>query len=219
MQKFSVILPAYNEEGKIERVIRDLKGTYPCSHIVVVDDGSEDETFRKARLAGCEVYRLNKNMGKGYACRFGVKKAKHERMVFFDADAQFDVRDIRRLVERLGEYDMVIGSRDFSSLPVQRRISNIFARILINSITGKKYSDVLCGFRAVRRKSFEILDLQKNRYEFESEMLIKAKKRNLKVCEVQVRVDYSDYKGMSFVQSLKLMIYLIREWFKAKVRI
>ncbi|MEM5812240.1 MAG: glycosyltransferase family 2 protein [Candidatus Aenigmatarchaeota archaeon] len=213
MKDVTILIPAKNEAKKIGEVIRKISGVSRDYKIIVIDDGSSDNTEEIAKSLGCEVYRLEKNMGKGFACRFGVEKAKTDKIIFIDADGQFYPEEIPKLVEKLDEYDIVIGTRNMKDVPFQRRLSNWFARALVNSITKSKYRDVLCGFRAVRKSSFESLGLEKNRYEFETEMLIKAKRKGMKVIEVPVRVRYMDYPGMPLGQSLKLALYIISQKF------
>ena len=207
----SVVIPARNEGEKIAKVIEGIRAVSRDYQIIVVDDGSEDNTAGVAKSLGCEVYRLRKNMGKGFACRLGAGKAKSRRIVFIDADMQFYPREIPKLAGRLGECEIVIGTRGMKEIPIQRRFSNRFAKALVNSAAKSDYKDVLCGFRAVRKDAFLRLGLEKNRYEFEAEMLIKANKKGIKVCEVPVKVRYLDYPGMPLTQSLKLAFYIIRQ--------
>jgi glycosyltransferase involved in cell wall biosynthesis len=209
MENLAIVMPARNEAEKIRRVIESIRSSCRGCHIIVVDDGSSDSTSEVARSLGCEVHRLDKNRGKGYACRLGAEKAKAERIVFIDADGQFFPEEIPRLAEKLGECDIVIGSRDWGAVPVQRRLSNSFSRRVLNSAAKSKYRDVLCGFRAVRKGPFMRLGLEKDRYEFEAEMLIKAARKGLRVCEIPVKVRYLDYPGMPLTQSLKLAFYII----------
>ncbi len=209
--KLSVVVPARNEEEKIASVIKGIRAVSKELQIIVVDDGSEDNTADVAKSLGCEVYRLRKNMGKGFACRLGASKASSQKLVFIDADMQFYPKEIPKLAGRLDECDIVIGRRSGEDIPIQRRFSNWFARSLVNSAAKSSHKDVLCGFRAARKDSFRKLALEKNRYEFEAEMLIKAHKKGMKVCEVPVKVRYLDYPGMPFTQSLKLAFYIIRQ--------
>lgn len=209
--KLSVVVPAKNEEKRIARVIRGIRAVSREFQIIVVDDGSSDRTSEIARSLGCEVHRLSKNMGKGFACRLGASKSKYERIVFIDADMQFYPEEIPKLASGLEKCDVVIGSRSAKEIPIQRRFSNWFARKLVNSAAKSNHKDVLCGFRAVRKSSFRNLALEKNRYEFEAEMLIKAHRKGMRVCEVPVKVRYLDYPGMPFTQSLKLAFYIIMQ--------
>jgi glycosyltransferase involved in cell wall biosynthesis len=209
--KLSVVIPARNEEEKIAKVIKGIRAISRDYQIIVVDDGSEDNTAGVAKSLGCEVFRLKKNRGKGFACRLGASKARNKGIVFIDADMQFYPSEIPKLAGRLDECEMVIGSRSSGEIPLQRRLSNRFARAVVNSAAKSDYKDVLCGFRAARKDAFHRLGLEKDRYEFEAEMLIKASRKGLRVCEVPVKVRYLDYPGMPLTQSLKLAFYIIRQ--------
>jgi len=211
MEAVTVVIPASNEAEKIGNVVRGIRKVSKDYKIIVIDDGSTDRTKEVAESLGCETHRLGKNMGKGFACRLGVEKAKTEKIVFIDADGQFFLEEIPKLAKKLDGCDVVIGARKAKEIPIQRRLSNWFARTLVNSITKSKFRDVLCGFRAARKSSFEKMGLEKNRYEFESEMLIKAVRKGMRVCEVPVKVRYLDYPGMPLGQSLKLAFYIIRQ--------
>jgi glycosyltransferase involved in cell wall biosynthesis len=210
--ELTVLIPARDEGERIGKVIEGIRTVSKEYKIIVIDDGSGDSTAEVAKSLGCEVHRLERNMGKGFACRLGAEKAKTEKIVFIDADMQFYPEEIPKLAEMLDGCEMVLGAREWGAVPMQRRLSNSFSRGLINSITKHKHSDVLCGFRAVRRGAFLKLGLEKDRYEFEAEMLIKARRKGLRVCEVPVRVRYfRGYPGIPLTQSLKLALYLIRQ--------
>ncbi len=209
MEPLSVIIPARNEQEKIAEVIKGIRAVSRDYQIIVVDDGSEDSTAEIAKSLGCEVHRLERNMGKGYACRLGASKASSQKLVFMDADGQFYPEEIPKLAEKLDGCDIVIGTREWKDVPFQRRLSNSFARLMVNSAAKSSHKDVLCGFRAARKESFQKLGLEKDRYEFEAEMLIKAGRMRMRVCEVPVKVRYLDYPGMPLGQSLKLALYII----------
>jgi len=213
----SFVIPARNEEKNLFLFAESLAKMNP-GEVILVDDGSADRTFSLAKSLGWKAFRLERNRGKGYACRFGASKAGKDRIVFMDADAQFRPEDALSLVRKLEGNDIVTGVRDFSSMPLQRRISNRAARFLVNSITGKRLRDCLCGFRAVRKDSFERLGLSGDGYEFESEMIIKAARLGMKIAEAPVYVSYSGYSGMSIAKSIKLFAYLLKEWIASVIR-
>ncbi len=212
MKNASIILPAYNEMKNIEKVLKDIKsvGNY---EIIVVDDGSKDKTTEISKRHAY-VIKLEKNHGKGYACRTGTRAARCEKLIFMDADGQLSAKDISMFVNELDNCNVVIGKRSMKNVPIQRRIANKFANWMIKKIIKISLNDCLCGFRAIRKSDFEKLKLTKDFYEFESEMLIKAAKNNFRITEVPVHVNYDDYAGMPFMQSLKVAFYLIRESLK-----
>lgn len=206
--KASIILPAYNEEKNIKDVIEQI----PCRYeIIVVDDGSKDRTMEVAKKMGCICVRLNKNYGKGYACKTGAKIASNDNIVFMDSDGQLNAAEIPNMLSALKKCDLAVGTRDMSGLPAQRKISNNFARFIMSKAAGKKMGDVLCGFRAIRKNDFLNLNLIKIRYEIEAEMIIKAVKNGLRIKEVPVTVRYGIGSSMPIKDSLKVTSYLLNE--------
>ncbi len=220
----TIILPAYNEGKHIESLLSKMSDY----NILVIDDGSTDNTYDIANSMGYKVVRLENNCGKTRACIEGIKHSKSEFNVFIDADGQLNPKEIPSLVSALENADIVIGERNISDIPFQRKLSNIFARKMVNSIIKKQtdargvkaryHSDVLCGFRAVRKSAFNKLELKKSSYFFESEMLIEASKQNLRIASVPVSVDYSTGSRMPFKESLKVAVWLMKEAVKNKVR-
>lgn len=208
--KASIILPAYNEEKHIGGVIEKIPGKY---EIIVVDDGSSDRTMEVAKSYGCTCVRLNRNMGKGFACRTGTKIASNENIVFIDSDGQLDAGEIPKMLSTLRKCDLAVGTRNMNQIPAQRKISNSFARLVMSRAAGKKLGDVLCGFRAVRRSDFTGLNLVKKRYEIEAEMIIKAVKNNLKIKEVPVSVRYGIGSSMPVTDSMKVTSYILSQAF------
>ena len=206
--KASVILPAYNEEKNIGKVIEAVKKTGKYE-IIVVDDGSKDRTAEIAKEHGCITLRLSKNMGKGYACTQGAKIASHQNIIFIDSDAQHDAREIPLLLEGLKNHDLVLGMRSFDDIPMQRKFSNTFARRVTSAAAKKKFSDVLCGFRAIKKDKFFGLKINKTRYEFEAEMLIKAARSGMKITEVPVTVYYGVGSSMPPHESAKVTAYIL----------
>jgi UDP-N-acetylglucosamine---dolichyl-phosphate N-acetylglucosaminyltransferase len=209
----TIVVPAYNEEKRIVSLLKSIAavGKY---EIIVVDDGSSDRTSEVAKKYA-KVVHLPENRGKGYACRAGVSAARYENIVFIDGDGQLSPKHIPSFLKALKDYDLVVGKRDMSNVPLQRRLSNRFARTLIGRITESVVEDGLCGLRAIGKKEFLSLNLKKDRYEFESEMLIKAAKNGLRITSIPIDVSYGGFSGMPPFQSLKVTAYLIREFLGA----
>ncbi len=212
MEKATIVLPAYNEEKKIGHVLKNIV-SLDNYDIIVVDDGSTDRTADVSKKYA-RVISLKRNMGKGYACRIGADNAKFQNLVFIDSDGQLSPNNISKFLVKLRDSDLVVGKRTIKAIPIQRKFANRFANSLVRRITKSDLGDSLCGLRAIRKKDFEALDLRKNRYEFESEMLIKAAKKNMKIEHVPVDVSYKDYSGMPITQSLRVAFYLIKEYLK-----
>ncbi|MDI6721286.1 MAG: glycosyltransferase family 2 protein [Candidatus Aenigmarchaeota archaeon] len=204
--KASVIIPVYNESKNILNVLKGIDRKY---EIIVVDDGSDTEICPIVK-GRAKCIRIEKNAGKGYACKKGIEKASSDNIVFIDGDSQLDPSQIPQFVSALRSADMAIGVRERRDLPLQRKLSNSFAVMMIFLLTKRKYKDVLCGFRAVKKDKFNMLGLKRNRYEFESEMIIKASKNRLRIAEIPVSVRYKR-KGMGFKESMKVVAYQMKE--------
>ncbi len=208
-----VILPAYNEAEVIAEVIADIKRVLDCP-IVVVDDGSTDETYQKVRKAGVPVLRHPINRGAGAACMTGIAFArlkKHPYVAFMDADGQHLAEDLIPMFERLQktEADLVIGSRFLSEnhqIPVIRRFYNQIANILTNTFCQGRYSDTQSGFRLLGERAITGIDLYQDDFSYCSEMIIHAEQENLQIVECPISVRYTPYslrKGQDFQVGIK----------------
>ena len=211
----TVILPAYNEGKHIASLLSKMSDY----NILVVDDGSTDNTYDIANSMGYKVVRLENNCGKTRACIEGINHSKSEFNVFIDADGQLNPKEIPSLVSALENADIVIGERSIADIPFQRKLSNIFARKMVNTIVKSKHNDVLCGFRAVRKSAFKKLELKKGSYFFESEMLIEAHRKQLRIASVPVSVRYDVGSRMPFTESMKVAGWLMKEAVKNKLQL
>ncbi|RKY36198.1 MAG: glycosyltransferase family 2 protein [Candidatus Omnitrophota bacterium] len=155
--KISIIIPAYNEAQNLSFLLPEIKKFFLTSdnplEIIVVDDGSEDDTERVAREEGVHVLRHPYNMGNGAAIKTGLRNATGDVCVFIDADLQHPPQEISKLIEPLGEYEMVIGVRRSSAQKLHRRIANRFFNMLASYVTGRKILDLTSGFRAVKTEA------------------------------------------------------------------
>ncbi|AFL96166.1 glycosyl transferase family 2 protein 3 [Thermococcus cleftensis] len=195
-KRISVVIPAYNEEERIAGVLERIPEF--VDEVIVVDDGSSDGTYRVAkRLSEMDgrirAVRLERNCGKGCAMKRGVEESTGEIVVFMDADGQHKPEDIARLVEPIvkGEADMVIGARkveERGKRPLHRRLSNILTTRLIRLKLRRHVYDTQSGFRAFRREFLP--EIESNRYEVETEMLLKAAKMGARIAEVPVSMIY-----------------------------
>jgi glycosyltransferase involved in cell wall biosynthesis len=147
----SVIIPAFREPEAIGRVVAALVAAGPWHEIIVVDDGSGDETAERAAAAGAIVQRHPYNKGNGAAVKTGLRRATGEHILIIDADGQHKPEDARRLVARLGDYDLVVGARSSSTQATSsRRLGNAALNWLASYMTGREIPDLTSGFRAAR---------------------------------------------------------------------
>lgn len=165
----SVILPAKNEAGGLDRTLPALTACMPGAEIIVVDDGSTDETAAIAKAHGAKVLSSPYSMGNGAAIKRGARAATGEVLVFMDADGQHDPACIPALLAKLEEgYDMVVGARDWSGQAgVHRGAANAFYNWLASCMTGFDVKDLTSGFRAVRAGKFrEFIHLLPNGFSY-----------------------------------------------------
>jgi glycosyltransferase involved in cell wall biosynthesis len=160
----SVVIPAFNEGPAIAGVVAALEAAGPWHEIIVVDDGSSDDTCAQARGAGATVVRHPYNKGNGAAVKSGVRRATGEYVMIIDGDGQHSAGDAHRLIARLGEYDLVIGARSAATQATQtRRFGNSALNSFASYLTGRDIPDLTSGFRAARRQCLrEFLHLLPN---------------------------------------------------------
>jgi glycosyltransferase involved in cell wall biosynthesis len=193
----TAILPAYNEEISIGSVV--LHARQHVDNVVVVDDGSKDRTAEVAELAGAEVIRHPRNMGKGAALKTGFNYAGRNGttvIVTMDSDGQHDPEDIPKLMAPIikGEADIVNGSRyiygNGKNTPLYRRIGQNVLDNFTNFNCGLHITDTQSGFRAFARHTLPVFRFESRGLEIESEMLVDAAKAGLTIKEVEVGVRY-----------------------------
>jgi glycosyltransferase involved in cell wall biosynthesis len=154
-EQVTVVIPAFNESGAIGRVVSELKAAAAWREIIVVDDGSSDETAVTAASAGATVIRHPYNKGNGASVKTGLRAAQGDFVLILDADGQHRPTDAMRLLETLGEYDLVIGARSRAmQASWQRDLGNRFLNSLSSYLTGRKIPDLTSGMRAGRRACF-----------------------------------------------------------------
>jgi glycosyltransferase involved in cell wall biosynthesis len=160
----SVLIPAYNEARVIADVVTRVRAAADWREILVVDDGSADGTAGCAEAAGATVVRHPYNKGNGAAVKTGIRRATGDYILILDADGQHPPEDALRLVERLGEFDLVVGARSGSSqASLQRRVGNALLNRLASWLTGRPIPDLTSGFRGARRSCLrEFLHLLPN---------------------------------------------------------
>ena len=147
----TILLPAYNEQGVIGETIRRIRALHPDFEILVVDDGSTDNTMREAMEAGANVWPHPYNMGNGAAIKSGLRCARGEWVLMMDADGQHKPEDIARLLEHKDRYDMVVGARTRQSeTSAHRDLANWVYNRFASYVTRFKVEDLTSGFRLVR---------------------------------------------------------------------
>ena len=165
----SIILPAKNESAALVDLLPRLRAAQPQAEIIVVDDGSTDDTARVCNANAVKLLSQPYSMGNGAAIKRGAREAAGDVLVFMDADGQHDPADIARLVAKLDEgFDMTVGARDWSGQAgVGRGVANTIYNWLASHMTGFKVADLTSGFRAARAGKFrEFLHLLPNGFSY-----------------------------------------------------
>jgi glycosyltransferase involved in cell wall biosynthesis len=189
----SVIIPALNEEEPITDVVRAVAGTEIPRDIIVVDNGSTDQTAERARAAGARVI-AEAQPGYGRACAAGIRALCPECdiVVLLDGDGSDCPEFINQLVDPIvsGKYDFVIGSRtrgqrEPGSMNFQQIVSGRMAGLILRVLYGVRYTD-MCPFRAIRRDALERLGMREQTYGWNIEMQMRAARAGLRILEVPV---------------------------------
>ena len=188
-------IPTFNEEGVIEKVIE--KTLHHVDKVIVCDDGSSDNTAQKAKDAGAHVLIHEKNLGKGAAMKTlfeYVKKNQGDIIVTIDGDGQFLPEEIPQLIIPILEKkaDIVIGYRfeDNEEMPAYRKFGNKMLDKMTNLATDLPFRDTQSGFRAYTKNAIEQIEFITNGFGADSEILVSASKKGLKISERKVTVLY-----------------------------
>lgn len=170
MNRLSIILPAKNEGAALKGLLPRLRAAHPDAEIIVVDDGSTDDTRDICEGHGIQCLSAPYSMGNGAAIKRGARAATGGVLVFMDGDGQHDPADIARLLEKLDQenYDMVVGARDWDSQAgIGRGVANTIYNWLATRMTGHVVADLTSGFRVVRAEKFrEFLHLLPNGFSY-----------------------------------------------------
>lgn len=218
MPRVLVIIPAYNEEETIGRVLTELREHAPHYDVLVVDDGSRDRTAEIVRSHRAELIRLPLNLGIGGAMQTGFKYALrkgYDVAVQCDADGQHPVETIPALVERLqaGDADVVIGSRYVAHTEYTpsfyRRVGKSILSRVVDFFIGGGITDTTSGFRAINRRALAVLARQYPEDYPEAEVLVILHKAGLKAIEVPVRMR-SRQGGASSIGAAQALYYMAK---------
>ena len=193
-----VLIPSYNEARTIGSIVSLLASA--GLSVLVIDDGSADNTERQALDSGAMVIRHKTNLGKGVSVRSGLKhildKMNYEWIVMMDGDGQHHPEDVAVLMEatRESDADIVIGNRmgQTHNMPSARYLTNKFTSWVLSKMCGQMVPDSQCGFRLMRADALRGLKLESDKYDIESEMIIQAASNGLKIVSAPVQTIYGD---------------------------
>jgi glycosyltransferase involved in cell wall biosynthesis len=196
----AAVIPAFDEAGSIAQVVAGVHGA--VDHVIVVDDGSSDQTAERARAAGAEVIVHDVNRGKGHAVRSGLARVLDGRfthVLLLDGDMQHLPEEAAALVDQAvrSGADVVLGQRRFDRdrMPSSRYHANRIGSRVLSWFVGVPVEDTQCGFRVFRVDALRPLHLNATKYEIETEMLVKVRRRGGRVETVPVTAVYSGQKS------------------------
>lgn len=217
-KKIAAIMPAWNEEKHISEVIKRVKAVAIKNKLeldlIVVDDGSTDNTSKESKKAKADfVLKHIINLGKGNAARTGCDfayKEKYTTIILMDSDGQHEPEDIPRFLEALKNTDIVYGYRTSEGKsPMLMNIGNWGLTFLTKIMFGSKIRDTQSGYRAFRKKIYKQIRWESKQYGMETEMIVNAK--GLKYKEIPIKTIYLDnYKGTTPVHGIKILIQMIK---------
>jgi len=213
-KKVTVVIPAYNEEKVIGKVLKRIGELYPDFEVLVVNDGSTDETAKVAIKEGAYVYSLPYNIGNGAAVKTGIRYASGDIIVLMDGDGQHKPEDIERLLEFMPEYDMVVGARTRGSKRRwHRNLANWVYNILASYVTGFKIEDLTSGFRAIKREVVsKFLYLLPNTYSYPSTLTLSVLRsgRSLKYVPIKTADRVGKSKLKLFRDGVRFLMIIIK---------
>jgi len=216
--KTTIIMPAYNEEKMIGRVLDSL-----CNEgyddIIVVNDGSKDRTAKIAKSKGADVYSHAVNRGLGGALGTGFHIAiqrDSDIIVTFDSDGQHDPQDVKKIITPIAQNraDVVIGSRLIRprGMPVLRRVGNLGLNVITYALFGVWTTDSQSGLRAFSKHAAKRIDIKSNKMEVSSEIIKEIGAKRLRFAEVPIKPIYTNYSmehGQSNMNGFRIVAKLV----------
>lgn len=212
----TIVIPAFNEESVIGTVIQELRSAADWHEILVVDDGSTDQTSDVAQRAGARTIRHPYNKGNGASVKSGIRAAQGEFLLIFDGDGQHLASDAKRLLSRLSDYELVIGARPATSqATIGRRLGNAFLNRLASYLTSTKIADLTSGFRAARTTHFrEFLHLLPNGFSTPTTTTLAFIKSGYSICfeptEARPRTGTGTSKIKFLQDGIKFVLIVLR---------
>ena len=220
-EEIAIIIPLYNEEAVVTKVLEELRQMYPAYVIIVVDDCSNDSSFEAAQVQGVYLLRHVINLGQGAALQTGIEYAAQlgcKYVVTFDSDGQHDPLDIQSFINILKENraDIVLGSRflgQTQNMPTRKKYLLKASRFFTWMTTGLMLSDSHNGLRAINIAAFPNFHITQNRMAHASEIINIIKNLKMRYVEQPCNIRYTEYsikKGQSMWNSINIVLdYLI----------
>ncbi len=195
--KVLIIIPAFNEEKSLGKLLKSISSIVPRKDVLVVDDGSQDKTAIIAKRAGCRVLSQKTNQGKGLALRAGFAfalKSGYDAVITMDADGQHDPSEIPKFLKSFKKSgaDFIIGTREqnLSEMPFLRFLVNKTTSLVTSILAGVRIHDSQSGYRLIRSILIKKINLKTERFQMETEIIIKAAMKKFSIIEVPIKTIY-----------------------------
>ncbi|MBF0330630.1 MAG: glycosyltransferase family 2 protein [Candidatus Omnitrophica bacterium] len=218
--KICILIPAYNEARTIADVVKYVRSK--GLDVLVVDDGSSDNSAQLAKDAGATVLVNFKNQGKGFSMQRGfdyIISRDYDALITMDADGQHAVDDLDGFINLYNSArpDVICGNRmqEHKDMPFVRLLTNKVMSGLISLVCRQKVYDSQCGYRLIRCEVLRNVQLSSTAFEIESEVLIKASKKHFRIASVPVQTIYGQEvsKINPFFDTARFIVYIVREMF------
>jgi len=216
-----ILIPVYNECKEIGRLVESLKRKN--FDVVVVDDGSTDDSGKAAQEKGAIVIRHDQKQGKGRSLQDGfesiLKENKYDGVITIDGDGQHDIEDIEQFLVKAREYpgSIITGTRmtNPQGMPLVRLLTNRLMSGVISFLCRQKIPDTQCGFRFISASVLKQLKLTSSDFQIETEVLIKASKKGFKIYSVPIKTIYRGEasKINPIVDTFRFLVYIIKEMY------
>jgi len=217
MDTISIVLPARNEASSLNTLLPEIVSLYSDAEIIVVNDGSTDNTDEVVQSCGVRLVTHPYSIGNGAAIKSGARAATGKAIIFMDADGQHDPSDIPSFLaaRRATGASLIIGQRDFQQMPFSRRMANSFGRRTFSWAIGRDIPDNQSGYRSIDRQLMEaLLDSSEQGFEFEVEMIVVCFRLGLELEWVPIRTIYagegSHINGLEHTLNFARLLY--RTW-------
>ncbi|HEX2717071.1 MAG TPA: glycosyltransferase family 2 protein [Gemmatimonadaceae bacterium] len=215
MTRAVAVVPALDAAATLGGVIDGLRTAVPGILVVGIDDGSRDATGAVIRAHCDRAIAFSRNQGKGSALRAGIAEALAlgaDSILTIDSDGQHDPAYAPRLLAALEHADVVVGTRRRSgtSMPVHRRLSNALSSAAISIVAGRRLPDTQSGFRAIRRRVAETVAARGDRYDFETDFIIRAARQGYRINSVSVPTIYGG--GSHFREGRDTLLVIATIW-------
>ena len=222
MRKVTVLLPGYNVARHLDALVGNLRAALPDAELLLVDDGSADDTAATGRALGLTVIEHEINQGKGMALRTGFEAAVGagtEAVITMDSDGQHLASEAGRFVDAWEEgADVVVGDRmaDNDNMPWLRKRTNEFTSWVISRVAGARIPDSQTGYRLFDAEVLRSVKLESRRYDMESEILIRAARQGYRIASVPISTIYHDEESSinPFVDTFRFfrLVWRARGW-------